>query len=48
MTDDVSTLNSRTELWAASVKTFSAAHTRDRYFASRYLLIREFEGRPRT
>jgi O-antigen ligase len=43
MTDDVSTLNSRTELWAASVKYVLARPILGTgYFASRYLLIKEF------
>jgi O-antigen ligase len=43
MTDDVSTLNSRTELWAASVKYVLARPILGAgYFASRYLLVREF------
>jgi O-antigen ligase len=43
MTDDVSTLNSRTELWAASVKYVLARPILGAgYFASRYLLIKEF------
>jgi len=43
MTDDVSTLNSRTELWAGSVKHVLARPILGTgYFASRYLLIKEF------
>ena len=43
MTDDVSTLNSRTELWAASVKYVLARPILGAgYFASRYLLVKEF------
>jgi O-antigen ligase len=43
MTDDVSTLNSRTELWAASVKHVLARPILGTgYFASRYLLLKEF------
>jgi O-antigen ligase len=43
MTDDVSTLNSRTELWTASVKYVLARPIFGvGYFASRYLLIKEF------
>jgi len=43
MTDDVSTLNSRTELWAGSVKHVLARPILGTgYFASRYLLTREF------
>ena len=43
MTDDVSTLNSRTELWAASVKYVLARPILGvGYFASRYLLMKEF------